>query len=301
MRLLFLSLFLCCHLFSDIAIVSAPAQVQVGEPFIVELNVDLPSQARQAFLLYCKLLIASRPLPFPFFLERVDLQENKAVLSARLLSEGTYKIPLGTFYWNGKSFPLPLIPLRVVPMGLSQPTLENYMSPFPESLVVSTSKNKALQEEQLKKQRFKIQRQMTWRYLFRLLIGAGALFSLFLPFFFQYDRWRKICAPPPAPAVLTPQERLRKIKTDLKNNEISWTPLLCLLNQFSEEKSSLTAHELKGRFSQKGDETLSVASSLIEQYAYRPKGDVKEFERAVHLIEGKLKPKLPPTSLLRPK
>jgi hypothetical protein len=286
MWLWFCAILLCTQAFAEIAIVSAPESVQVNEPFTIDLNIDLPPQAERAFRAYLKTLVADSPLPL--FLEEVRFQKKGAKLVGRLALEGSFEIPLGTFYWKDKAIALPSLPMQALPIELPQVTLNNYMLPFPKSFVAETKENRALQKNLREKENLGGFLHVEWQHRIQLLLGLGVIFLLFLPFLFEYRKWKKASRPPRKPKTPTAEERLRKIKKEVETGKIDWTPLLELLNTLNEETNPLTAHELKGCFSQKGDEGLASASSLIEQYAYRPKKEFPEFERAVQIIDQKI-------------
>jgi len=283
---LLLCILLNLHCFADVSMVgSTPHQVRVREPFTLDLNVDLPPKAERAFQSYCRLLVASRPLPFPLFLEKVQFRKNGVSFVARLLAEGNFTIPLGTFYWKEMVVPLPSLSMQSLPLQISQPTLENYALPFPESVVEQTMENRALQKKLNEKENLEGMATVLWQYRAQFLLGITFLFLLFLPLLFQYEKWRKLSRSPVIPSGPTPEQRLHEIK----KGEASWTPLLELLNTLNKEEKSLTAHELRTRFSKRGDEKLSQASFLLEQYAYRSEKAVSEFEQAVQCVEERIK------------
>jgi len=272
--------------FAEIAIVSAPERVRVNEPFTVDLNIDLSPQAQRAFHSYLKMLVADSPLPL--ILEEVRFQERGAKLVGRLALEGSFEIPLGTFYWKDKAFSLPSLSMQVLPIELPEVTLNNYMLPFPKSFVAETEENRALQTNLREKENVEGFLHVEWQHRIRLLLGLGIIFLLFLPFLFEYRKWKKASSPPKKLKVPTAEECLIKIKKEVEIGKIDWTSLLELLNTLNEEKNPLTAHELKDCFSQRDDEGLASASSLIEQYAYRPKKEFLEFKKAVQLLDQKI-------------
>ncbi len=286
MRLWLCVILLSTQAFAEIAIVSAPESVRVNELFTVDLNIDLPPKAERAFQSYLKMLVADSPLPL--FLEKVHFQEKGAKLVARLLLEGSFEMPLGTFYWKDKRFSLPSFPMQATAIELPQITLNNYMLPFPKSFVAETEENRIFQTNLREKENIEGFLHVEWQQRVRLLLGLGVLFLLFLPFIFEYRKWKKASKVSSKPKVPTAQERLSKIKKGVEIGRVDWTPLLELLNTLNEKTNPLTAYELKDCFSQKGDEGLASASSLIEQYAYRPKKEFPEFERAVQIINQRI-------------
>ena len=79
------ALFMSARVFCDMAV---PA-VQEGQLWTAAVKVDVPKAAYPALQDYLETLISSRPLPWPYYLEKASVTDGTITVQGRLLRPGT--------------------------------------------------------------------------------------------------------------------------------------------------------------------------------------------------------------------
>ena len=264
-------------------------EVQVGQLFSVARKIDLPEEAYPALRLYMKMMVYSRPLPWPYRLRSFDVQKGTLNVQGRLLRPGLYDIPLGVFWWRGTPYVLPSFSYTSISVTPAPLTAADLLLPFPKIALTMTPVTTQLHELALTDNQEMGIAQIRWQEWWRHVLGFAGLFLVCVPLLFQLWRWWRLQRRPEvALHVVTPGMAFLEVKALQQQGQNAWPQLLHTLNLVaSESMPSLTSYELEKRFAASGDKKLSEASHLIETFGYRPDG-TQYFGEAVQLVEQEL-------------
>jgi hypothetical protein len=261
-------------------------EVEEGRLFTVEKRVLLPEEAYPALKVYIKTLFFSRPLPWPYHLEKFDVRDGKVVLHGRVLSPGTYEIPLGMLWWNGKAYSLPRFLCTGTSVHIPLLTVADLLLPFPEKALFPSPQNVLMEDTLLKQNQVEGVQVFDWRELWRHVFVIACLFLVCAPCALQIWRWRQAKKKPEGDSfIVTPSMAFREVKDLQRRGEAPWSKLVYVLNLVgSAQMPSLTSYELEQHFAASGEKELAEASSCIENYGYRSDGG-QYFDQTVQLVE----------------
>jgi hypothetical protein len=261
-------------------------EIEEGRLFTVEKKISIPEVAYPTLKMYLRTLFFSRPLPWPYQVEKFDVRDEKILLQGRVLSPGKYVIPLGVFWWNGKSYVLPSFSCTSTPAYLPPLTVADLLLPFPEKALFPSAHNVQAENELLTQNQVAGRRMLFWYDFWRHAFVMTCLFLVCLPCSLQLWRWWRLKRNPEVTIpVVSPSTVFQEVKDLQRQRETPWSKLVYVLNLVaSVEMPSLTSYELEQRFTAAGESALAEAASCIENYSYRPEGD-QYFDQAVELVE----------------
>jgi hypothetical protein len=290
MRVFFLFLVMSAMAFCDTPSQPSPEQVQEGDLWTAKVRVDVPQAAFPALQAYLTTLIYSRPLPWPYYLEKASVANEIITVQGRLLRPGTYALPLGVFVWQGSSYILPSLSFTSNPIKIPLLSASDMLLPFPNVALVQTTETKKQQQELLQQNQEMGYTILLWQERLRHTLAILGLLLTCSPFAFQLWRWWKLKKPsaPPKP-VPTIAEEFQEIKTLSREGQTPWEQLVLILNRAA-STTSLTTFELEQRFSSEGSPGLAKAAESIETQGYRPNND-QYFTQTVRLVETGLQEK----------
>ena len=274
------ALFMSARVFCDMAV---PA-VQEGQLWTAAVKVDVPKAAYPALQDYLETLISSRPLPWPYYLEKASVTDGTITVQGRLLRPGTYSLPLGVFFWHSISYVLPSLAHTSCPIRVSQLSANDMLLPYPSIALFQTPDNKKLLSALLQKNQDLGYAILSWQGRLRHVLAIFGLLLIGTPIVIQVWRWRRLKKPEPTPApVPTATDALQEVVALRREGKTPWPQLVSVLNKAA-STNSLTAFELEQRFSSEGRTALARAAASIEEYGYRPDND-QYFNEAIRLIE----------------
>ena len=265
---------------------SGTALVEEGSPFQVELPMSLPEKAYPALALYLKVLASSHHLPWPYHMEKFNVQKGKIILQGMMLSHGAFEIPLGVLWWNGTPYNLPSFACISEPVHAAQPSAAQLLLPFPQEALLANDHNAQLGNEMLQQNQNEGFLMLRWREVWRHLFILFCLLLICLPAVLQLLRWRKLKMLPEASlAPITPAAALLEVKQLQVQGKMPWDKLVYVLNlAASSEIPALTSYELAQRFTKSGEKELAEASEMIEKYGYGVTAD-QYFVQTLSLVE----------------
>jgi hypothetical protein len=264
--------------------------VEEGASFRVEMPTNLPEKAYPALRLYLKMLSLSHHLPWPYHMEKFDVQKGKIVLQGMMLSSGIFQIPLGVLWWNGAPYILPSFACTSAAVRAAHPTAAQLLLPFPKEALLANDQNVQLGNEVLANNHNDGFLMLRWREAWRHLFILVCLHLICFPAVLQLWRWRKLKERPEAIlAPITPAALLLEAKQLQSQGEMPWEKLVYVLNlAASSETPSLTSYELAQRFTKSGEKELAEASAMIERYGYGLSAD-QYFGQTLALVERGIK------------
>lgn len=285
MRLIALFLVLSTFAFCD-----TTEQVQEGDLWTTTVKVDVPQGSYPALQAYLSTLIYSRPLPWPYYLEKASLDNGTIAIQGRLLRPGTYALPLGVFVWQGTSYVLPSLSHTSSPIKIPLLSAGDMLLPFPSTALVQTTENMKQQQILLQQNQEEGYAVLAWQERLRHTLAILGLLLTCSPFAFQLWRWWSLKKPsaPPKP-IPTIAEEFQEIKALDRQGQTPWQQLVLILNRAA-STTSLTTFELEQRFSSEGNPRLAKAAQSIETQGYRQDKE-QYFGQMVRLVEDGLKEK----------
>ena len=281
----------CALLFaSAVAFCDTPdtaERVQEGELWTATMRVDVPSAAYPALQNYLSALIYSRPLPWPFYLEKTSVTDKTITVQGRMVRSGTYRLPLGVFIWQGRSYILPSVVYTSDPIKIPILSANDMLLPYPGAALFQTPSNKKQLLAFLQRNQELGYTILFWQEQLRHALAILGLLLICLPIVIQLWRWKKSRKGTPQPvSVPTTAETLREVLSLRQEGQTSWQQLVFILNREA-STSSLTTFELEQLFTSLGRPTLAKAAAAIEEHGYRPDNE-QYFDQTVRLIEAGL-------------
>jgi hypothetical protein len=263
-------------------------EVQEGELWTTTVNVAVPKASYPALQNYLTTLISSRPLPWPYYLEKASLTDGTVTLQGRLLRTGTYCLPLGVFAWHGTSYSLPSLVYVSNPIRIPVLSANDLLLPFPNVALFQSPDNREQLLALLQQNQATGYAVLFWQERLRHALAILSLLFICLPILVQLWRWRNLRKPvePPIPTP-TIAETLQEVIQLQREGQTPWPQLVKILNTAA-STTSLTSYELEQRFSSEGRIALAKAAASIEERGYKP-GNEQYFPQTIRLIEDGLK------------
>ena len=278
------ALFISAKVFCDVGV----PEVQEGQLWTATVKIDVPKAAYPALQDYLANLIASRPLPWPYYLETASVADGTISVQGRLLRPGTYSLPLGVFFWHGTSYVLPSLAHTSSPIRIAQLSASDMLLPYPSVALFQTPANKKLLSALLQKNQDLGYAILSWQESLRHALAIFSLLLICAPIAVQIWRWRRLKKPEALPIpVPTATDALQEAMALHREGKTPWPHLVCVLNKAA-STNALTAFELEQRFSSEGRPMLARAAASIEEHGYRPDNE-QYFNEAVRLIEEGLR------------
>ena len=278
------ALLMSARVFCDMAV---PA-VQEGQLWTSAVKADVPKEAYPALQNYLSTLIASRPLPWPYYLEKTFVADGTITVQGRLLRPGTYCLPLGVFFWHGASYVLPSLAHTSSPIRVSQLSANDMLLPYPSVALFQTPNNKRLLLALLQKNRDLGYAILSWQGCLRHALALFGLLLICSPIVVQAWRWWRLkkpaTTPVPSPTIA---DALQEVMALRREGKTPWPQLVSVLNKAA-STTSLTTLELEQRFSSEGRTALAQAAASIEERGYKPDNE-QYFNEAARLIEEGLR------------
>jgi hypothetical protein len=279
---------LCILLLSTTAFLNSVEQVQEGELWTASLKTDVPPNAYPALQNYLTALIDSRPLPWPFYLEKASVADAAITVQGRTLRSGTYCLPLGVFVWKKKTYVLPSFTCTSTAIKLPLLSVNDMLLPFPEAALFQTSENREQLQVLLERNQALGYTVTVWQERLRHTLAIVGLLLICLPIVIQLWRWKSARRPSPQPIpISTAAETLREVLSLRQEGQTPWQQLVFILNKEA-STFSLTTFELEQLFASLGRPTLAKAAAAIEEHGYRPDNE-RYFDQTVRLIKEGLK------------
>ena len=265
-----------------------------GQVFRATAEIDVPREAEPALRLHLQALSWSRPLPWPYHLEKGEILDGTMTLEGRLVDVGTFEIPLGVFRWNTIVAMLPRIRRTAVPFALPVLTASDLLLPFPQQAFLPSAQNARMETELLLDNQTRGLGFVDWQGSGRHALAILCLMLVCIPLVYQLWRWQRAQATPPdVQPLITPALAFEEVKRARQQGREAWSPLLYVLNLLAlQQKGSLTSYELKTYFEARGKKELAQAALLIEQYGYTPSQE-PWFDQALLMVENEIKLQAP--------
>ncbi len=281
-------LMLCCVGGSAWSVDDA-AVVEEGQVVTASADLALPEAAYPALQLHLQGISFARPLPWPYYLEEYEIHDGRVMVRGRIAQPGQYTIPLGTFRWQGTASLLPAFSYAVTPLRLPTPSASDLQLPFPEKALFPRAHNVQAERDLLAQNQSQglrtVYRQMVWRRILIILM----FLLVCVPIAVQWRRWWRMRTKPlPSVPPITPRMVFQEVKQLQQQGAVPWPKLVYVLNLMTSRATpSLTSYELAKYFTSVGENGLAQASSMIEEFGYRPGGE-QHFAQTVHIVEQEL-------------
>ena len=269
-------------------ITDSSEHVPEGEPWTATMSVDLPPAAYSSLQDYLTTLIYSRPLPWPYYLEKASVANGTVTVQGRILRPGTFQLPLGLFFWRSRPYVLPSLTYTSDPIKVPLLSACDLLLPFPNAALSITSENKKLQSALFQQNQEIGSFILFWQERLRHVFAILALVLVCLPIAVPLFRWWGARKPAPlsipAPTI---GETLQKVLALHRGGQTPWPQLVLILNKAA-STTSLTTFELEQRFASEGRDAFAKAAAAIEECAYRSDNE-QYFNQAIHLVEEALR------------